>query len=119
MDRKTQSLVCASRGPPCFNGRIRVFGDAMKPLKIFSARNCPRCVALKSYCQGHQISFDEVRLDPNAANYAELISDLRLDGCFILECPILQIDDIYYPPEAVFVGESMTVDEKWLRERLQ
>ncbi len=91
----------------------------MKSLTIFSAQNCPRCVALKAHCQANQIPFDEIKLDPEAANYGKLIADLRSDGCFILECPIVLIGDIYYPPEAVFKGESMMVDEVWVQEMLQ
>jgi len=60
----------------------------MKNTTVYSMTCCPRCEILKEYLKGCQIPFKEADMEDAAA-----ITELRLEGCFAYEAPVLQVEE--------------------------
>jgi len=60
-------------------------------LVIYTTDKCPRCAELKKQLGSLGIAFDTKDLeDPG------VLTDLRVEGCFAMQAPILQIGDMYF-----------------------
>ncbi|MCQ1539106.1 glutaredoxin family protein [Methanocalculus taiwanensis] len=64
---------------------------------VYSLEVCPNCEILKQYLQDNSIPYMERSLeDP------ESLTDLRMNGIFVMEAPVLQIDETYLTSQEIF-----------------
>ena len=64
---------------------------------VYSLEVCPNCEILKQYLQDNTIPYMERSLeDPEA------LTDLRMDGIFVMEAPVLQIGETYLTSQEIF-----------------
>lgn len=47
----------------------------------------------------------------------ETVAELRINGVFVMEAPVLQVDDTYYTSEELF--EDETLNEQLVRQALE
>ncbi|MFA5692334.1 MAG: glutaredoxin domain-containing protein [Acholeplasmataceae bacterium] len=60
-------------------------------LVIYTTSTCPHCAELKKQLGSLGIDFDTRNLED-----ADVLTDLRVEGCFAMQAPILQIGDMYF-----------------------
>ena len=58
---------------------------------VYSLPNCPNCMALKDKLRAERIKHRTVMMDT-----AEGITELRVDGCFAMQAPVLKVGDTFY-----------------------
>jgi glutaredoxin len=75
----------------------------IRKITVYSLPCCPRCDELKSFLGGAEMAFTEANMEEPAA-----ITDLRVEGCFAVEAPVLQIVD----GDKIFFYESNTIFPK-------
>ncbi|MBR1367976.1 glutaredoxin [Methanocalculus chunghsingensis] len=68
-----------------------------KNIIVYSLEVCPNCEILKSYLQKKEIMYTERSLDD-----PEALTDLRMNGIFVMEAPVLQIDEEYLTSKEIF-----------------
>jgi len=71
----------------------------IKKIIVYSLEICPNCEILKSYLQEKEIQYTERSLDD-----PEALTDLRMDGIFVMEAPVLQIGDEYLTSKELFIN---------------
>jgi len=59
-------------------------------ITVFTLPNCPHCEDVKEMLDNQKIVYTVRSMDD-----AESITDLRFNGCFIMEAPIIQMGDKY------------------------
>ncbi|MCP1662371.1 MAG: glutaredoxin family protein [Methanocalculus sp. MSAO_Arc1] len=64
---------------------------------VYSLEVCPNCEILKQYLQNNTIPYRERALDD-----PEVLTDLRMNGVFVMEAPVLQIGDRYLTSKELF-----------------
>lgn len=64
---------------------------------VYSLEVCPNCEILKQYLQDNKISYTERSLDD-----PEALTDLRMNGVFVMEAPVLQIEETYLTSKEIF-----------------
>ena len=74
----------------------------MKQAILYSVPDCPRCHQVAVWLLAHGIVFQ----NRNLAN-SNVLTDLRLDGEFSLQAPILKIGGIYHPSGWLFDGDRL------------
>jgi glutaredoxin len=79
-----------------------------KPI-VFTLEICPNCLQLKQALTDLEIDYDEMDMQS-----AEGITELRVNGCFAMEAPVLMIGDNFYETNDLFSNGK--VDEKKLQE---
>lgn len=57
---------------------------------IYTLEHCPNCVKLKEAMKENGITYKEIRMDS-----AEGQTELKFNGVFAIEAPILQIGDVF------------------------
>lgn len=57
---------------------------------IYTLEHCPNCVKLKDSMKANGINYKEIRMDS-----AEGQTELKFNGIFAIEAPILQIGDVF------------------------
>jgi glutaredoxin len=78
------------------------------PLIVYTLESCPHCVMLKNSIKRGGHTFSERDLST-----AESLTELRVNGVFVNEAPVLQRGDDFYTTDDLFPGGTM--DEKKLR----
>jgi len=58
---------------------------------VYSLQNCPRCEEMKNKLAACGYEYEERPMDT-----AESITDMRIEGCFAMEAPVLRVDDTFY-----------------------
>jgi glutaredoxin len=58
---------------------------------VYSLPNCPNCEHLKEVLKTTGYDFEERPMDS-----AESITDMRIEGCFAMEAPVLKVNDKYF-----------------------
>ena len=58
---------------------------------LYTLEHCPNCLQLKSKLIACGYEFTERPMDT-----AESITEMRVNGCFAMEAPVLQCDDKFY-----------------------
>lgn len=71
-------------------------------ITVYKTQSCPRCRLLMQWLDDHSIPFQTKSLES-----PEVITDLRLEGCFQMEAPILQIGETYYSAGWLFAGAML------------
>jgi glutaredoxin len=68
-------------------------------LTIYTLELCPNCELLKEYLKGHRIPYQERDLST-----AESLTELRINGVFVSEAPVLQNGDHFLTTHELFLG---------------
>jgi glutaredoxin len=68
-------------------------------LTIYTLELCPNCELLKEYLTGHCIPYQERDMST-----AESLTELRINGVFVSEAPVLQRDDVFLTSVELFSG---------------
>ena len=75
-------------------------------IEIFTLGNCPRCEELAEFLSGLSVPFDTLSLDD-----AETITELRINGVFVTEAPVLHIGDTWLLPSQIFQNGYLAIDQ--------
>jgi glutaredoxin len=66
-------------------------------LIVYSLENCPNCEMLKEYLASRRVSYVEKDMSS-----AESLTDLRVNGVFAMEAPVLRKDDLFLTSAELF-----------------
>jgi hypothetical protein len=82
-----------------------IIGDKMESNEIivYSAKLCSHCLTLKEFLQSNHIRFEEKNMGA-----AECLTELRVNGCFTMEAPVLRIGDQLFTSKQLFEGEEIS-----------
>ena len=58
---------------------------------VYSLPHCPNCVELKHALNDAGVKYSVLMMDT-----AEGITELRVNGCFAMQAPVLQVGDTFY-----------------------
>ena len=58
---------------------------------VFTLECCPNCMILKETLDAKGIEYRTM-----SAETAQGITEMRVDGCFAIEMPVLRVNDTYY-----------------------
>lgn len=83
----------------------------MKPI-VYSLEVCPNCMKLKEALTQAGICYDERDMQS-----AESITEMRVNGCFAMEAPVLQIGERFAESSTLF--EQGTVDMQYVRNMIK
>ncbi|HWQ65647.1 MAG TPA: glutaredoxin domain-containing protein [Methanospirillum sp.] len=72
---------------------------------IYTLEFCPRCDLLKEFLNSQNIGFTEADMSD-----ADALTELRMNGIFVQEAPVLQIGEQFLTTKELF-GGSDTVNE--------
>jgi len=68
-------------------------------LIVYTLENCPNCEMLKEYLVSRKVAYREKDMSS-----AESLTDLRVNGCFAMEAPVLRKDDLFLTSAELFAG---------------
>ncbi len=74
-------------------------------LTIYTLELCPNCELLKEYLKGQKIPFQERDMST-----AESLTELRINGIFVSEAPVLQNGDNFLTSHDLFSGGRVRED---------
>ncbi|HTY53444.1 MAG TPA: glutaredoxin family protein [Methanomicrobiales archaeon] len=66
---------------------------------VYTLEHCPNCEMLKAYLKSRKISYAEKDMSS-----AESLTELRVNGCFAMEAPVLRFDDTFLTSAELFAG---------------
>lgn len=78
----------------------------IKQLIVYSLENCPHCELLKEFLKKSGYPFVERDLST-----AESLTELRVNGVFVNEAPVLQRNDDFYTSDDLFPGGKLNGDQ--------
>lgn len=58
---------------------------------VYTMEHCPNCEQLKGELARRKISFETRPMDS-----AESITEMRVNGCFAMEAPVIQVGEEFY-----------------------
>jgi len=70
--------------------------------KLFSTKNCPKCLLVRNALLGMESSFEVVDMST-----PESQTELYSNGVFTLSAPVLQVGDKFYTIKDLFDGEKL------------
>jgi glutaredoxin len=68
-------------------------------LVVYTLENCPNCEMLKDYLGARKVAYQEMDMAS-----ADSLTDLRVNGCFAMEAPVLRKDDLFLTSAQLFAG---------------
>jgi glutaredoxin len=68
-------------------------------LTVYTLENCPNCEMLKGYLRSRRVTYSERDMST-----AESLTELRVNGCFAMEAPVLRKNDTFLTPADLFSG---------------
>ena len=68
-------------------------------LVIYTLENCPNCEMLKDFLRSRRVSFTERDMSS-----AESLTELRVNGVFAMEAPVLRSDELFLTSLNLFAG---------------
>ena len=77
----------------------------MKRVIVYTTANCPKCEKLKVGLRGREVMFTEM----NMAS-ADALTELRFNGVFTLNAPVLQVGEEFYTSDQLFNGDQFKQD---------
>lgn len=80
-------------------------------LIVYTLENCPNCEMLKDYLHSRRIMYTEKDMSS-----AESLTELRVNGVFAMEAPVLRSDELFLTSPELFSGGK--VREAELRRTL-
>ena len=69
---------------------------------VYSTETCPRCEQLKEVLKSWEAQFENVNMAT-----PEALTELRVNGVFVLSAPVLQVGEKFYTVEDLFDGDSI------------
>jgi glutaredoxin len=66
-------------------------------LTIYTLEHCPNCELLKEYLKGHMVPYQERDMST-----ADSLTELRINGVFVNEAPVLQKGDVFLTSADLF-----------------
>jgi glutaredoxin len=66
-------------------------------LIVYTLENCPNCEMLKDYLASWKVAYQEKDMSS-----ADSLTDLRVNGCFAMEAPVLRKDDLFLTSAELF-----------------
>jgi glutaredoxin len=81
-------------------------------LTIYTLEHCPNCELLKTYCKEHGIPYQERDMST-----ADSLTELRINGVFVNEAPVLQKGTIFLTSSDLF-SRGMVREER-MKELLE
>ncbi|MFW5987341.1 MAG: glutaredoxin family protein, partial [Methanohalophilus sp.] len=66
---------------------------------------CPKCARLKATLKENNVQFEEADMTS-----AEALTELRINGVFTSEAPVLQIGDDFLTSDSIFKGSDVDMD---------
>jgi glutaredoxin len=76
-------------------------------IAVYSTEVCPKCNRLKQYMNSLEIPF--IKLDMQSP---EGQTELRFNGIFVLEAPVLQINERFFTTKQLFQGTEIKEEIK-------
>ena len=70
--------------------------------KVYSTRDCSKCAQLKMALIGKGVEFDSIDMAT-----PEALTELRVNGIFVLSAPVLQVEDNFYTVDELFDGDHL------------
>jgi glutaredoxin len=74
-------------------------------ITIYTTQTCPRCVRLKKVLGEHNVPYSEADMTS-----PESLTELRINGVFTNEAPVLQIGETFLAGEDLFRGNDVNLD---------
>ncbi|HDR74301.1 MAG TPA: glutaredoxin family protein [Methanoculleus sp.] len=71
-------------------------------LIVYTLENCPNCELLKGYLAAHGAAFQERDMMS-----AEALTEMRINGVFVREAPVLQKDKTFLTSADLFAAGSV------------
>lgn len=68
--------------PPIFKGDL---------VRVYTLPSCPNCITLKDMLDKKGVVYKVVPMDS-----PEGVTELRVNGCFAMQAPVLQVGDRFY-----------------------
>ena len=69
---------------------------------VYTLEFSPRCEILKDFLSSHQISFTVADMSS-----AKALTELRVNGIFVQEAPVLQVDKKFLTSKELFSGDAV------------
>ncbi len=69
---------------------------------VYTLEFCPRCEILKDFLSSHQIPFTVADMSS-----AKALTELRVNGVFVQEAPVLQVGKTFLTSKELFVGDAL------------
>ncbi|MBP2030191.1 glutaredoxin [Methanohalophilus levihalophilus] len=77
----------------------------MPDITVYTTQTCPRCVRLKKLLGENNIVYNEADMST-----PESLTELRINGVFTNEAPVLQIDDTFLTGDDLFSGNDVNTE---------
>lgn len=71
-------------------------------LTIYTTEVCPKCKRLKDFLQAQGITFQTIDMQSPEGQ-----TELKFNGIFALEAPVLQIKDNFFTSRQIFQGNEI------------
>ena len=68
-------------------------------LVVYTLENCPNCEMLKEFLRARRVRYTEQDMSS-----AESLTELRVNGVFAMEAPVLRSDEIFLTSPELFAG---------------
>ena len=69
---------------------------------VYTLEYCPHCEELKAYLKKNKVFFSELDMST-----AESLTELRLNGIFVNEAPVIQKDSDFLTTDKLFSGGKL------------
>ena len=69
---------------------------------LYTLEFCPRCEILKDFLTSHQIPFTVADMSS-----AKALTGFRVNGIFVQEAPVLQVDKTFLTSQELFSGDAI------------
>lgn len=76
----------------------------MKPI-IYSMAVCPKCKRLRKFLESQGIEYEETDMQS-----PEAMTELRINGVFTINAPVLQVGAIFLTTKEMFDGNEIQED---------
>lgn len=90
-----------------------VLAQNQNTIAVYSTEVCPKCQRLKAFMESLGISFKKLNMET-----PEALTELRFNGIYVLEAPVLQINDTFYTTKKLFQGNELKEEIKALLGQL-
>jgi glutaredoxin len=73
----------------------------MEKVVVYSTANCPKCEKLKTGLRGLEYEFIEMDMTSK-----EALTELRFNGVFTVNAPVLQVGEDFFTEDQIFTGDE-------------
>jgi len=75
-------------------------------LIVYTLENCPNCEMLKTYLSSRKVRYTEMDMSS-----AESLTDLRVNGVFAMEAPVLRKSELFLTSAEIFAGGKIREED--------